>query len=390
MKNWILLLRRLKKERVVSPKVIKISEKKDLEELYEGFIPLYRDIFNHKPIKLFKHVEFTEINSDQIDFRNIFSSGDALQIENRFQAISDKIIEFTTILSFLNSDILQNEAIYNLLFVFFFQDCDHSEIVKQRGEIISEIRTMFEQFVQTRVTFLDMVLQILPLKMLLSDFLLNISPNISNEVLLQNLRVYYQRYLLSTLNFKGVRSTLNQQLILPDWFQSQKKNNQISQYMDTLSKKPYMFITMALHYEKVGLNLYFTHIHFTNASNTSKVIRKFFMPIPYLTVFTISQNRFFTFYATMPENGLVYLERFLHKLKSARYIHEYKITQAISSDHCIQFNKKNSGNILLSQMKLFSSKEYSKSSINKLRSTPFEDNLILIKIQWSILKKEQN
>ncbi len=84
-----------------TPKVIKIPEKEELEELYEGFIPVYRDIFNYEPVKVFKNVKFTEFINAQMDFRDTFSSGNALQIESRFQTISDKIIEFTVILSYL-------------------------------------------------------------------------------------------------------------------------------------------------------------------------------------------------------------------------------------------------------------------------------------------------
>ncbi len=359
------------------PKMAKKSEKEELKEQYDKYIAEYRDIFGHEPITLFKHIKIRESLNDQLDFRHTFSPGDVLQIDTNFQAVSEKIIEFTTILSFLHSDILRNDAIYNLLFVFFFQISENSEIVKLREGMIKEIKNLFEQIVQARVAFVEMVIQILPLKLLLSEFLHNINPNISNMKLLHHLRSYYQRYILSIIDVSAVRSTLNQQLILPEWFQSQKKNRQVSQYLNILSKSPYMFITMALHYEKIGLNLYFTHIHFTNASNTAKIIKKYFLPVSFFTLFTISQNRFFTFYATIPGLGLINLERYLHKLKGAGHIHEYKITQAISSDYTIQLNKKYSGNILLSQMKLFNSKKYSHSSINAKKNSHFQENLIL-------------
>jgi hypothetical protein len=355
---------------------LQIFDEEELKTKYRRFIEKYQAIFKHLPEIRFTHIVFKDSVNDFWDFRETFSTGDVLEINTNFRAIAEQIIEFTTILSFIQSNIRRNDAIYNLLYVFYFQNVDQSEILAKSNKIINEMKGIFQQIVQARVAFVDMAIKILPLQLLLSEFLYNIKPNISKMELIQHLRVYFLRYNSSFIDIAGIKSVLQQPKIVPEWFNynNQKKYNSIQ--FETLRQSPNIFATIALHYEKIGLNLYFIHVQFTNSLEIVHTIKTFFLPVPFFTVFNMSQNKFFTFYATMPENGLVFLERFLTKLKNMGNILDFKLTQALSSDHTIQFNRKYSGKILLSKMKQFNSKKYNVVSPHKKKNTPIQDNLI--------------
>jgi hypothetical protein len=221
-----------------------------------------------------------------MDFRETFSTGDTLEIHTNFEDIAEQIVEFTTILSFLQLNIRSNDAIYNLLCVFYFQNVDQIVILTKINAIIDEMKKIFQQIVEPRVAFVDIAVKNIPLKMLLSEFLFNIKPTISITELILNLRIYFQRYVLSNIDIRGMKSTLQQQHILPEWFTlKNKKSQELLMFFEKLRHSPHMFISFALHYEKIGLNQYFTHVYFTGSSNVAKIIRKFFNPVPFLLSF---------------------------------------------------------------------------------------------------------
>ncbi|XEO77972.1 hypothetical protein WKT22_03011 [Candidatus Lokiarchaeum ossiferum] len=353
-----------------------ILDENELTMQYHKYLTKYQDIFKHDPYVTFNNCMVNDSQELNLDFREKLANSAVLSITNEFTPISAKIIEFTTILTFLSPETLRNIVIYNLLFVFFFKNSKNIEIVKKNDEIVSEIKSIFKQVVQAQIHFVDAAFQIIPLKSILTEFLVQVNPTISYIELIDNMRVYYTRYLLSTLNYSDVRLKIQQQKILPEWFQSQKKikqKNPLKSSSSTILSN--LIVTMALHYEKVGLNLYFINVHFPNSSNTVKIIKKYFLPVPFLIVFFLSQKRFFTFYAIMPEKGLINLEKYLNQLKNIDYISDYIINLAVSSNQIIQLNKKYSGNIRISEMNMFSSKEYSKTTLNKRRNSALQENL---------------
>ena len=354
-----------------------ILDENELTKQYNKYVVKYLEIFKHAPYRTFEVVKINDSHEIILDFRENLANSVVLPIPSTFQTISDKILEFKTILSFLSPEILGNAVIYNLLYIFYFKNSEHIEIVKKRDELLNEFKEIFKQITQAEIHFVDAAIQIIPLESILSDFLVDIMPTISNLQIINDLRVYYMRFLSSVINIRDIRSLVQQQKVSHEWFQSQgmKKKNPLALAKSTNISS--IVMTFALHYEKIGLNLYFIHVHFPNSSNTMRVIKKYFLPVPFLTNFILSQKRYFTFYAMMPEDGLINLEKYLNLLKNGEHINYFNISQSISSDQIIQLNKKYSGDTQLFKMKLFNSKKYSKTSLNNKRNSPFQENIVI-------------
>ncbi len=318
--------------------------------LYEKYCSQYKTNLSLNQGKLEKEQIFSEIDIFFNQIRCISIVNSKIQVSHIFRGDEEKLIEFSVILSCLPMNQIKNTAIFNLLYLFYFK-ASSNETIKEKYRInLIKIKKIYSKYIQSRVSFIFIAINSIPLKLVLIDFLPNTNPKITEVGILQEFTSYYRRYMMSIANVGELRAFFRNEYDLSKIFNDNKGSKNFSNLVSNFSQNPYIYLMFALHYKKIGLQMYYCETIFSNnVINISKFIRNYFLSVPFLSLFYLSdQQKVFSFYAMIPKNSINNLEIYLHNLKSKGFFLNYQIYNQKSAHHELIFDVKTSSSLLLS------------------------------------------
>ncbi len=348
-----------------------------LKNVIRRYLQYFEKVFNYSPKNSIQEILSADFGKKLLDSQLVVLNHEKLLHNYEYIVETETVYEFLAILSFIPKMQLENEAIFNLLYLFHFQNSNDNQIIHIYKGIINNLKNQFQIYYPAINSFIEKSINTLPFELILKEFLININPKITTIQLIQELGSFLRNYNSKLIDILTIRSTLRKNSSLAKFFDNQKKKSEKMLNVANYSSNPYLFVMLALHYENIGLKTLFVTVHISdNVNKKLKFINSYFKSIPFFTLFYYSDcNHYFNFYAIIPKDAIKHIENYLTNLNILGYIYNFQLYEHIETIQIIQFNKKISGKTLMSSIFPFKSIKF-KKKVSPRRTSTFNENIM--------------
>lgn len=295
-----------------------------------------------------------------------------IRIQTCFHEISDFIIDFCAVLSFIPPIFLENRNLLIFLFLLKANNNENIQVKRLYNEYLSIAETEFEKIMYSFSPLVDLFFKQNSISHIMIHFIPYLKSNISNVELIQSISQYFLASYAENLDLSIIRNIIQNEFDFTDFFSNKNTRRTKLRIKDNLSDVYSIFVR---NFPKIGLKPYYFVIKlWKDKSKNMKILDSFFQKVPFFGYFNLS-NHIFTFYCYIPEDCIENIRSYLQFLQSNGYFQEYNYYQYEFNKHFIQFDSKLSNSIDLTSIFPFNSKNYYNDKINIKKNSVLGENI---------------
>ncbi len=337
-------------------------QEQDLIEAYRKRLEYYQKKFDRDRIFPFTEIKIKEGGEKKIpvdEFLNFYTY-DTILIPDKFLEISDEIIDFAALISFLPVEF-RSDYLVKLIFLLQFKNSEKSLMKGIWNDIIKYVSGTMIKIVFID-SYLHYFLKQITLNSFLFDFTSKLNPlYIEDEfiaIFIKWLEVVYSKQ----INIGTMRDIITSSSDLRSF------NDFLAATKEIYEKYSISTSLLMRNYSKIGLNHFFVWIKFNNFNKSQEILEKFFYKVPFFTNFFFI-NRICQFSCFIPTCFKAFLINFLNILQDLKIINNFYFDLVIESSFKLEFE-----NSLKREQNIFEIIPFTSKKFRQNKSLPFNLN----------------